>query len=337
MPSGARESLPLTTPKGRGPVVPDLGPESQRWLGIEDAASLAHLVLSINTLCRLATWRGQVIHRLNLAHAEALRANLEPFAPPGESGGSLARQFLAGQQIRRLLLAIAPRLTTPELRALVPIRGLEWLEQHRAEGTGRGAILLVSHVHSVGGLLAVTLLRRIGYDVRVALPPAGDAWAVTRAGRMIDGLLGQKPTITEALGGFTCQFNVRPIVRHLEAGTIVAQTGDGWHSAGFVDAQFLGRTLPFPTGVLSVARLTGVPVLPLFAAGPARRMEFEIEAPFHVGRGDGELEEAVQRYAARLDRQVRAWPAAWEHWAIPNTLDTLAGWRDRPLHERYAV
>jgi hypothetical protein len=56
-----------------------------------------------------------------------------------------------------------------------------------------------------------------------------------------------------------------------------------------------------------------------------------------VSKEPGALEEAVARYAARLDGFVRARPETWEHWVIPDTLNTLATWRERPIRERYEV
>jgi hypothetical protein len=88
---------------------------------------------------------------------------------------------------------------------------------------------------------------------------------------------------------------------------------------------------------VSVARTAGVPVVPMFATGPARRMTFVMEAPFEVSREPGALDGAVIGYAARLDSYVRARPETWEHWIIPRTLDTLAAWRERSLREKYDV
>ena len=314
---------------------PDTGSAKVPWARVGDLAELGHRMLPLGALCRLSAWRGRLLYGLRRREAEALRKNLAPLARGNDDAATLARRFLEEQQIRRLLIILAPRLGTEELLRLLPLRGLENLE--RALAGGSGAILLLSHLHSLGGLLAVVLLRRLGHDVRVAVPTLEDPWSTTRARRLLSRILGPEETLAQQIGGFPCQFNIRPIVRALKGGTAVAQTGDGWHSASFVDVQFLGRTLPFPTGMLSIARLTGVPVVPLFVTGPATRMEVLIEEPFQVARSEAALEEAVGRYAARLEELIRAWPAAWEHWATPDTLDTLASWRERPLRERYEV
>jgi lauroyl/myristoyl acyltransferase len=104
-----------------------------------------------------------------------------------------------------------------------------------------------------------------------------------------------------------------------------------------VDCAFLGRRIPFPTGVVSVARSAGVPLVPVFATGPAERMQFVIDPPVLVGRDPQAVEETVTAYVARLEEFVRARPTAWEHWLVPNALGVLETWRERPLRAKYEV
>jgi lauroyl/myristoyl acyltransferase len=303
------------------------------WAGIGDAAVLLHRLLPLRALCALARAYGWVRYHLRRREAEAVRANLTPFLVAGQSARTLGRWFSEDLQTRRLLLTLAPRLGREELRARCTFRNLEYLEEV-ARGGG-GAIALFSHIHSYGALFAVITLRSLGYDVRTALQTAWDPWSSTRLRRLMWALRGREATVTELMAGFACQFNIRPIVQVLKDGGIVMQTGDGWHSASFVEVPFLGRTLPFPTGMMSVARLTGAPVVPFFGGDRAARMTFTLEEPFRVGRGPGELEQAVARYAARLEAHIRANLAEWDHWSVPHALDTLAAWPDRPLREKY--
>jgi lauroyl/myristoyl acyltransferase len=318
------------------PVIPGAAePEPLRWAGVGDAAVLLHRLLPVRALTALSGAFGGVQYRARRAEAAVVRRNLVPWATNGESADRLARRFFEERQIRRLLLALGPRLSLDEMKRLIDVRGLEHLDA--AARGGRGAILLLSHLHSLGGFVAVIMLRKLGYDVRVALPTMRDPWSATRLRRLLWAVFGREETVPQLIGGFPVQFNIRPIMRALGQGAIVAQTGDGWHSASFVDAPFLGRTIPFPTGVISVARSAGVPFLPMFATGPATRMEFVIDPPVAVGREPGALDDAVRGYAARLDEFVRARPATWEHWLVPNTLDVLATWRERSLREKYDI
>jgi lauroyl/myristoyl acyltransferase len=306
-----------------------------RLAGAGDAAVLMHRAWSVSSLARLATAFGRWQYAIRRGEAAVVRENLVPWAASGESADVVARRFFEERAVRRLLLALTPRLSMSEFEAHLDVRGREHLES--VARAGRGGILLLSHLHSLGGFLAVIYLRKLGYDVRVALPTFRDPYSATRLRRLLWRTFGREETVPALLGGFPCQFNIRPIVRALEEGAIVAQTGDGWHSVSFVDAPFLGRVVPFPTGVISIARATGVPVLPAFATGPARRVTFVVEPPFLVGREPGALDRAVIAYAARLDAYVRARPETWEHWLIPRALDTLQAWRERPLRERYEV
>lgn len=332
--AGAEPVAPPARPVP-SPALP--GGEATRlpWAGVGDAAVLLHRVLPPRALAALAVGFGRLQYAVRREEAAVVRDNLAPWAGAGESPEGLARRFFAERQVRRLLLALSPRLTADDLGRLLEVRHLEHLDE--VARRGRGAFFLLSHLHSLGGFLAVIYLRKLGYDVRVALPTLRDPWSATRLRRLLWAVLGREETVPELLAGFPVQFNIRPIMRVLREGGIVAQTGDGWHSASFVDVPFLGRTVPFPTGVISVARSAGVPVVPAFGTGPAERMVFEIDPPMTVGKAPGALEEAVARYAARLDALVRAHPTAWEHWVIPQALATLEAWRERPLREKYEV
>src|SRR5207249_4319622 len=105
------------------------------------------------------------------------------------------------------------------------------------------------------------------YPVRSPMPGREDAWAPTPFRRFVHRLFGAT-TVSESIDAFYAQFNVRPLMKELQAKNILILVGDGWHSASFADASFLGRRLPFTTGPLSIARAAGVAVVPVFGAGP---------------------------------------------------------------------
>jgi KDO2-lipid IV(A) lauroyltransferase len=250
----------------------------------------------------------------------------------------LTRRFFEYRRLRGMLRALAPRLTTAEMDELLPFEGLEHLD--RALEQGRGAILLGSHLNSLCMFNAIVLLRERGYDIGVALPEEEDPWAPSLLQKAAARLTGTK-TLRELTGAFYAQFNIRPIVRHLGASGIVAQTGDGLHSARFVEVDFLGRRIPFPTGMTSVAQLTGAPIVPIFQVGsPPDDLRIVIEEPWTVERGEnaaGALTDAVATFARRLEFHLLDNVACWEHWLIEDTLATMASWPQRPLEERYKV
>ncbi len=312
-----------------------------RLASLGDILYLLYPILPLRWMFRLARLRGRLSYGLKKTARRVVRNNLAGALTNGRPADDLdvlTRKFFEDRQLRALLIMLAPRMSTQELASLFRIEGLEHLD--RAVERGRGVLLLGSHLHSVCMFLAIVLLRRRGYDIRVAMPTRRDPWSATRLRRYIDSL-SRTPSLREQLGAFYAQFNVRPIVSHLRSKRIVAQTGDGWHSAGFVDVDFLGRSLPFTTGVMSIARLTGCSIVPLFTVGdPPYGMSFIFEEPFTVEKTENthrDLQASVARYARMLERHLLDNISSWEHWGIEDTLNTLAEWPRRPLGRRYEI
>lgn len=320
---------------------PAAGPAARRRLAtVGDLAYLAYPLLPDRWLYALARLRGRVRCVLRRDERARVRRNIASVfgAELGEAGvDAMTLRYFTNQQLQNLLVMLSTRMTDAALARLLPVEGLERLEAARA---GRGAIFLGSHLNSVSLFVAVVALRRRGLPIRVAMPIQTDPWARTRLQMLADDA-ARRPSLREQLGAFYAQFNARPIVEKLAANEIVAMTGDGWHSAGFTEVEFLGRRLPFTTGAIGLARLTGAAVVPVFAPGePPLGLRCVIEEPFTVARtaaAKRDVQEAVQRYARLVERHLRASVAAWQHWDVPDVIATMASWRDRPLAERYAV
>lgn len=304
-----------------------------------DAAYLLYGIVPLKWLLGLAGLYGRLTYHLRRGTRSTVRRNLErSFAasrPPHELD-RLTRQFFEYKGIRGALLAVAPRLSEAELAEILRVDGLEHLDA--ALERKRGVILLGSHLNSVCFFLTTILLRRRGYDVRVALPEA-EPWPTSALRRFLDRRFATRP-LGELIGGFQAQFNIRPIVRLLADNVVVVQTGDGLHSARFVEVEFLGHKIPFTTGMASVARVTGAVVVPVFQVGtPPYRQRTLVEAPWTVERegGEQELKSAVTAYAKRLEHHLLENIPCWEHWLIEDVLETMAAWKEKPLEERYAV
>ena len=312
-----------------------------RLVGAVDAAHLLYPVVPLDWLWPPARWHGRLTYRLRAHERQTVKHNLATVvgetAAPGELD-TLVRQFFEYKRMRHLLISLAPRLTRAEKERLLPIDGLHHLDAALAEG--RGVILLGSHLNSISLFLSAIDLRERGYDVRVAIPTPNDPWPATAFGKLLNRLFGA-PTLAEAMGAFYVQFNIRPIVQSLTENAVVAQTGDGLHSARFVDVDFLGRSLPFPTGMVSIAQMTGALVVPAFQIGtPPHGLRVVFEEPWSVQReqeAPGALHTAVAAYAKRLEHHLLRNIACWEHWLIEDALATIAAWPDKPLEERYEM
>lgn len=306
-----------------------------------DLAYLLYSVLPLDSLWGLGRAYGKLTYLARRGDRETVRRNLT--GTVGATAGRaeidvLTRRFFEYKRVRGLMLAVSPRLTERELGKLLPIEGLEHLEA--ALERRRGAILLGSHLNSVCLFPAVRALRDRGYDVRVAMPERADPWPPTAVRTLLERRFDTKP-LSELIGAFYAQFNIRPIVRALAENATVASTGDGLHSARFVDVEFLGRRLPFPTGMFAVAQMTGAAVVPVFQLGaPPDALRVAIEEPWTVEPEEvrrGALQQRVAAYARRLEHHLRENLACWEHWLIEDTLATIASWPQRSLEERYAV
>ena len=306
-----------------------------------DAGYLLYSILPLDRIYGLSRLHGRLTYLVNRRERRAVRSNLAHTVDATRSAGEidlLTRRFFEYRRIRGIMQAVAPRLTSSEMAELLPVEGLEHLD--RALEHGRGAILLGTHLNSLCMFNAIVMLRERGYQIGVALPEEDDPWAPSLLRKAAGRFTGSK-TLYELTGAFYAQFNIRPIVRHLAANGIVAQTGDGLHSARFVEVDFLGRRIPFPTGMAGVAQLTGAPIVPIFQVGaPPDRLRIVIEEPWTVERGDdpeAALTEAVAAFARRLEHHLLDNLACWEHWLIEDTLATMASWPQRPLEERYKV
>ena len=313
----------------------------RKWAGAADAANLVYPVMPLDWLWAAARLHGRVTCLLRREQRSTVKRNLETTLGGMNTSreiDTLTKQFFEHKRVRNLLISLAPRFTPSEKAALLRIDGLEHLDAALDEK--RGVILLGSHLNSVCLFLLVISLREHGYDVRTALPEPKDPWPPTAVGKILNRYY-KAPTVAEAMAAFYAQFNIRPIVRCLRDNAVVAQTGDGLHSARFVEVDFLGRRMPFPTGMASVAQVTGAVVVPVFQVGsPPHGLRSVIEEPWTVKReveAEGALHAAVAAYARRLEHYLLENLASWEHWLIEDTLATAAAWPQKSLKERYEI
>lgn len=306
-----------------------------------DVGYLLYPVLPLDRILGLSRLHGRLTYVVNRSERRTVRQNLARTFGATKNEAEidlLARRFFEYRRVRGILQAVAPRLTSSEMETLLPVEGLDHLD--RALERGRGAILLGSHLNSLCMFNAVVMLRQRGYDIGVALPESRNPWAPSLLRKAVTRFTGTE-TLYELMGAFYAQFNIRPIVRHLGDNGIVAQTGDGLHSARFVEVDFLGQRIPFPTGMMSVAQLTGAPIVPIFPVGaPPDTLRIVIEDAWTVERGEnpaGAVADAVATFARRLEHHLLDNIACWEHWLVEDVLATMESWSQRSLKERYRV
>lgn len=307
---------------------------------LRDVASLLYYFIPLKWMFTLARLHGRLKYHVRRNESLTVKNNYLTYFSKTRAENEInlmTRQFFEYQQLRGLLLTLAQHLSVSRISELFPMEGIEHLDKALAQK--KGVILLGCHLNSVCMFIAIMMLKRLGYDVRVAMSDASEPWAPTALQRIINRFMGLK-TFSELISAFYSQFNIRPLMRCLADNVIVGQTGDGWHSARFVEVEFLGRLLPFTTGMMSVAQLAGSAVVPFFAVGtPPDKLRFIMEKPFTIEKcvhSDREIQTKVSAYVKRLEHHLLENIPCWEHWLIENTLDTMVAWPQQSLDKRYS-
>lgn len=303
---------------------------------LSDLTYLSYPFVPLRGLCAFARFHGALQYRKNKHLAAAVRNNLATASVKLSDGELQAktRRFFEYSSLRNLLFMLSPKLSDEKMLKMFSVDRLDRLD--RAIAAGKGVILLASHLNSVSVFMLVIMLRRRGYDIRVAFTVGEDNWSSSRFRTLLNKITGGR-TYFEHMGAFSSHLNIRPIVRALSEGAAVLQTGDGWHSAGFIEVDFLGRRLPFTNGMLRVAQETGATVVPIFTDGaPPDRLIFKIEEPFTVPKSEP-VDASVTSFAKQLEHYLKQNLECWEHWRVPNALETLASVPKQSLENRYKI
>jgi KDO2-lipid IV(A) lauroyltransferase len=292
------------------------------------APALARLPAAVGY--RIACWNGDLLFRCQAAKRSEVTRNLRLLL-----GDALSPA--AAQQVTRDWFRFAAckavdvqrlRRKAQPLRRLVEVRGREHLEA--ALAAGKGAILCSAHFGSydsgfsvlhASGIPITTIGRRThiyGADL-------------SAAERRFWELLYAKPVRRHRQRPNIEPWPGRPQVALLAAGvlranevvtiSIDAPPLDS-DRARAVEVPFLGRRAQLLPGVVTLARLTGAPLLMAFLYRKAdyRHQVWEISAPVPL---DGETATAFGRCAAEVTAAIRRSPAHWDFWNNAGTLGDL--------------
>jgi lauroyl/myristoyl acyltransferase len=112
----------------------------------------------------------------------------------------------------------------------------------------------------------------------------------------------------------------RALAERLKRNEIICIGADGGFGHKFIPVKFLGRTDFFPTGMVSLAKLSGATIFPLFCIqGSGDRTTVIIESPIRLEIDkDREscLEKAVSEYASLLESYVKKYPEQYRNWHL---------------------
>jgi len=214
------------------------------------------------------------------------------------------------------------------LRDLVEIRGGEHLDG--ALAGGNGAILCSAHFGSY--MCAFSLLHAGGFPVTSIgrwwwnYPPGQSSvvrrlWDLIYARRVLRHR--QRPNIEPWPGRVQVAVQAAAALRDNGVVTICSDAPPlDAERTRTIKVPFLGRQASLLPGVVTLARLTGAPVLMAFAHRSAdyRHQVLEISPPVPM---EGGTAAAFGQCVAAMDAAIRANPAEWDFWFEPDDLVRL--------------
>ena len=235
---------------------------------------------------------------------------------------------------RRLIVRRAFRECWLDFFSLLPLRGRAAADLARIEGVenleralagGRGVVVWVSN-HWAGMSVLKRTLHARGYPLHKVhaehhlggFAGGGATWVQRRIiGPFFDrheaAIVTSIVTIVPGSLAFT-----RDLDRRLRANGVVCAAVDGRLGWRFVRRPLLGVAEAFPTGVVSLARATGAPLLPTFRIS-GRTGRVVIEPPVALpatGDRDETDRAAIAAYVERLERRMRRHPSQFVNWHL---------------------
>jgi Kdo2-lipid IVA lauroyltransferase/acyltransferase len=296
------------------------------WLVVAPLVAL----LPASLAYRIACWRGDwVCRRWSEKRSEIvfnLRELLGDELGPGETE-RLTRDYFRFTSCE-VIDVMRLRGRAESLGKLVEIRGREHLDA--ALAGGKGAILCSAHFGShisvssllhAGGYPLTTIGRWYWKYETVLTAAERKFWDFVYARRVLRHR--QRPNIEPWPGRVQVAAQAAAALRANEVVTICSDTEPlESDRPRAVEVPFLGRPAVLMPGVVTLARLTGAPVLMAFThrAADYRHQVLEISPPVLM---QGETATAFGRCVAAIETEIRTRPANWSYWASSEDLATM--------------
>jgi lauroyl/myristoyl acyltransferase len=287
------------------------------WLGVAPLAARLPASLAYGVAC----WRGDWIFRYWAEKRSEVVCNLrqllgDELSP--EEAERLARDFFRFSSCETIDV-MRLRGRAQALGRLVEVRGREHLDA--ALAGGKGAILCSAHFGS--HLSVFSLLHASGFPLTTIgrwywnyTPGLSSAerrfWDLVYARRMLRHR--QRPNIEPYPGRVQVAAQAAAALRANEVVTICSDAPPlDADQTRAIEVPFLGRQARLLPGVVSLARLTGAPVLMAFVhrLPDYRHQVLEISPPVPM---QGETATAFRRCVAAMDTAIRTSPAHWVFW-----------------------
>jgi Kdo2-lipid IVA lauroyltransferase/acyltransferase len=290
---------------------------------------------------RIACWQGDLLFWFQAGRRAEVARNIQLVLGNGVSPAAAQRIARDWFRLAACEAVDAKRLRrgTRPLRRLIEIRGWEHLEAARA--AGKGVIMCSAHfgsyesgfsiLHASG--IPVTTIGRRPHIYTAGLSAAERRfWELVYARPM--RRYRQRPNIEPWPGRFQVAALAAAALRANEVVTISIDAPPlESDRARAVEVSFLDHQVQLLPGVVTLARLTGAPVLMtfLYRASDYRHQVWEISAPVPV---DGETETAFERCVAEVSAAIRRSPSHWDFWNSPGVLGALGLIQRQPQRDR---
>jgi len=125
----------------------------------------------------------------------------------------------------------------------------------------------------------------------------------------------------------------RTLLGILEVNGIICAAGDGQVASGKIPLCFLGHIMPFATGLVSAAKLTGAPLLPMFCLrSESGTPILRIEAPTYVAEyADRAIvtKKTLEQYAGLLETRIKQFPEQYRNWQLLGTFSNASPKKDK--------
>jgi KDO2-lipid IV(A) lauroyltransferase len=284
---------------------------------------------------RVACWRGDLTRRLwPQKRAEIVRDVRRVLGDEvsEEAAEDLARELF---RFRSCDIMDVMRLhgSARSLTRLVEIRGREHLDA--ALAAGKGALLCTGHIGSHQSAFSVvnasgyplTTMGRWDWKYDTSISPVERRfWNFVLARRVLR--YRTRPNIEPWPGRIQVAVQTAAALRANEFVTICSDAAPlRAERAGIVEMPFLGRQARLMPGVITLAKLTGAPVLMAFVhrTPDYRHQVLEISPPVPM---DGDTNTAFARCAAAIEAAIKAHPAHWNFWFEEDVLARLGVLRE---------
>ena len=298
------------------------------WAAVAPAAACLPAALGY----RIARFRGDLEYRSRRAKRAELVRNLRQLL--GDELDSDAAHRLTRQWFRfascEAIDVMRLRYRGRRLRRLVEIRGREHLEA--ALASGKGAILCSAHFGSYDcafSLLGasgfpVTTIGRWQHNYTAGLSSAERRfWDVVYARRLRRHR--HRPNIEPWFGRVAVAARAAAILRANEVVTIAIDAPPLRNDlTRAVEVPFLGRRARFLPGAVTLAQLTGAPLLMgfMYRTADYRHQVLDISAPVPCPAGQ-DAATAFALCAGEVSAAIRRSPAHWVYWASTGDLAGL--------------